>query len=75
LRSSSEVVGFFPSGQSSHSTPQLSHFAIVCPVAQTYIYGSNDLAAAAVTQIFLLTGSGEGCQYLQIRIHAAAAYA
>jgi hypothetical protein len=67
LRSSSEAVGFFPSGQSTNSTPQLSHFAIVFPVAQTYIYGSTDLAgAAAVTQIFLLTGSGEGCLYLQI---------
>jgi hypothetical protein len=49
-----------------NSTPQLSHFAILSPVAQTYIYGSNDLTAAAVTQIFLLTGSGEGCWYLQI---------
>jgi len=66
LRSSSEAVRFFPCGQSTNSTPQLSHFAIVSPVAQTYICGSNDLTAAAVTQIFLLTGSGEGCQYLQI---------
>jgi hypothetical protein len=66
LRSSSEAVGFFPSGQSTNSTPQLSHFAIDSPLAQTYIYGSNDLAAGAVTQIFLLTGSGEGCWYLQI---------
>jgi hypothetical protein len=58
LRSSSEAVGFFPSGQSTNSTPQLSQFAIDSPLAQTYIYGSNDLAAGAVTQVFLLTGSG-----------------